>query len=394
MTDFDILVTGGGPAGAAAAALMARDGRRVALLDIRRPPAAGPELDPRVVAVSPGSRRVFEAARAWRRVPADRLTGYGTMEVHDGEHALIFRAAEHGLEELGWIAELPALQRALWEQLGQAGAVELITGAGVTAMDPDESVVHVGLNDGRRLSARLLVAADGACSPLRDMAGIGCRTWHYNQHALVCHLTTARPNPGIAWQRFTDGGPLALLPLPGGRSSLVWSVPTERARALAGRPDEQLAEILDSATGRPFGAVTDMTRRLHFPLVRRRAEILYSGRLALIGDAARTVHPLAGQGMNLGLMDAAALAEILADWRPDTDPETALTRYSRWRTGAGEAMAAIIHGLNELQAGGLPVPAALRRLGLGAVGQAWPVREMLVRRACGLDADSPRPARH
>lgn len=203
-----------------------------------------------------------------------------------------------------------------------------------------------------------------------------------------------RPGGGrVAWQCFTDNGPLALLPLPEGRLSLVWSLPETEARDIASLDDVEFLERLSAASGAPFGPFCSVTRRFAFPLVRQRAEALVSGRLVLVGDAGRTVHPLAGQGMNLGLMDAAALTECLADWRTGQDPARYLARYQRWRIGAGEMMAGGIHAINEAFAIKSPLLQPLRDFGLKAANAAWPARELFVRRACGLDDDAPRLCR-
>lgn len=390
----DIAVVGGGVAGATAAALLAADGQRVALIDRARPadPGAGADIDPRVVAISPGSQRILAAADGWSRLDADRLGRYARMQVHAGNRRIDFAASEHGLGELGWIVESPRLRHALWQALADHDDVSVLAPAGVRQFEMRAGSVELQLDDSRRVSCALLVAADGANSRLRRLAGIDTRQWHYNQHALVCHVATQSPNPGIAWQRFTEFGPLALLPLADGRSSIVWSLPARKAAELQALDDEQWMSALDRHQDSPFGAITAATRRHRLPLIRRQAESLVRGRLALLGDAARTVHPLAGQGLNLGLMDAAALAEVLAQWRPDQRTGRALERYQRWRLGSGAVIAGGIHAINELTGSGRP-GRELSALGLGLAGALWPVRELFVQRACGIDSDSPRLAR-
>lgn len=411
-TQYQAIILGGGPAGAAAAALLAGSGRRVALIDHRRPAMPSGDFDPRVVAVSPGGRNVLLAAGGWERMPEERICAYTNMHVEAGGGHTDFQAADHGLTELGWIAELPAVQAGLWRAMRSAGMVELLAPQKVVAARLGRPLPELELDDGRTLRAELLVAADGVRSPLRRQAGIGVEQWHYNQWAVVCHLELERepgfgirfahPSPvppshakagAIAWQRFAGDGPLALLPLPEGRLSLVWSLPEAKAGDIVSLEDAEFLKRLAGACGEPFGPFRSATRRLSFPLVRQRAQSLTSNRLALVGDAGRTVHPLAGQGMNLGLMDAAALAECLEGWQPGQDPAHRLDRYRRWRTGAGELMAGGIHSINELFAVRSPLLGQIRGLGLMLTGLAWPARELFVRRACGLDSDSPTLAR-
>lgn len=391
--DHDIVIVGGGVAGATAASLLARAGHRVAVIDRRRPvePDPGSDFDPRVVAIAPGSAAVLAAAGSWQRLPDERLGPYDRMQVHAEGGRIEFRASEHGLEKLGWIVEVPWLQACAWQALAEAGRVELIAPEGLRDFDQREDHVRVELDSGKSLRTRLLVGADGARSRLRQMAGIATELWHYNQQALVTHVATERRNDGVAWQRFTEHGPLALLPLADGRSSIVWSQPDRRASQLKELDENAfLAEMNDSQDS-PFGDVIAATRRYAFPLIRRQARRLVSGRLVLLGDAARNVHPLAGQGLNLGLMDAAALAEVLAEWKHEDDPGRALNHYERWRLSGGSLVAGGIHAINEFTRAG--PGRALAGLGFTAAGLLWPLREAFVANACGLDRDSPGLAR-
>ena len=392
--DFDIVVAGGGVAGAAAAALLAGQNRRVALVDRNRPvlPGADEDYDPRVVALSPGSKNVLDHAGGWSRMPAERIAPYQRMIVHAERGRVEFKASEHGLEDLGWIIEVPLLQAALWKAISEQTDITLLAPSGVRAFEQRRHRLELKLDDGEPVRTRLLIAADGARSRLRGQAGIDSQQWHYNQHALVAHVTTDQPNPGIAWQRFTEHGPLALLPLADGRSSIVWSLPSRRAAELRDMDKEDFISELNDCQDSPFGYATDTSKRYIVPLVRRQSTQLVGSRLALLGDAARTVHPLAGQGLNLGLMDAAALAEVLEDWQADDDPTMALARYERWRLSAGTLIAGGIHAINESTAGH-SFGRQAAGLGFGIAARLWPLRQMFVERACSLDNDSPRLAR-
>jgi len=384
---FDALVIGGGTVGAAAALALASTGREVALID-RKPPADHPEdapLDPRVVAVSPGSKRLLEALGAWRHVRAARVAAYGEMKVIAGRGEVRFKATEHGLAALGWIAELPELDQALWQQLNKRRRVSAYAPAEVLEIHIEDNEVRVELGDGQTLSGRMLLGADGAKSRVRNAAGIEATLHHYNQRAIVAPLETERGNPGTAWQRFTDLGPLALLPLPEQRSSLVWSVHGDEADKLMALGDEAFLDKLGEYCIRaPFGAFTQIGERHALPLIRRQSKPLASGRVALLGDAARSVHPLAGQGLNLGLADVAALVEALDGWQTGESPAGLLARYSRRRWSDSVLVAGGIHAINETRALGELGKHALGA-GFAAMRLARPAREVFVRRACGLD---------
>jgi len=384
---FDALVIGAGTVGAAAALALARTGREVALID-RKPAAehvADAPLDPRVVAVSPGSKRLLEALGAWRHVRPARIAAYGDMQVLAGRGKLAFRATEHGLAALGWIAELPELDRALWQELKNRRRASLHAPAEVEEIRAGGDEVSVKLADGQILTGHMLLGADGAKSRVRAAARIEATMHHYNQHAIVAHLTTEQVNSGTAWQRFTDLGPLALLPLPEGGSSLVWSVHNNEANQLMSLDDEGFLEALAKHCQEPpFGAFIAIGERHALPLVRRQSKPLAAGRVALIGDAARSVHPLAGQGLNLGLADVAALIEALEGWQARQDPGDRLARYSRRRWSDSVLVAGGIHAINETRTLGELGKHALGA-GFTAMRLARPAREIFVRRACGLD---------
>ncbi len=395
LSDFDIAVCGGGVAGAASAALLAASGHRVALIDVRRPDWQMPadDFDARVVAISPGSARILTASGAWLKHPASRRAEYRQMQVLSGSGRITFDAQSHGLDQLGWITEVPALQQAQWLALAERGNVRILAPASVERLDRRRDRWRLGLDSGQHLDCALVVAADGARSRLRHLAGIKVDEWHYNQHALVTHLRCRRPNEGVAWQRFTENGPLALLPLPDGRSSIVWSQPRERVQQLLALPTEDFINELNQHQDSPFGEVNQVGPRHAFKLVRRQARRLVGNGLVLLGDAARNVHPLAGQGLNLGLADAAALAEVLEDWQVEQDPQPRLERYLRWRQGSGSLIGGGIHLINELAHAPALLGPGLLGLGFGLAARLWPARELFVRRACGLDSDSPRLAR-
>ncbi|PKL95512.1 MAG: 2-octaprenyl-3-methyl-6-methoxy-1,4-benzoquinol hydroxylase [Gammaproteobacteria bacterium HGW-Gammaproteobacteria-8] len=391
MDTYDVIVIGSATVGGTAAAALARLGLEVALVDRRAPPQqrTDAELDPRVVAVSPGSQRLLEAIGAWSALDPQRLAPYSAMQVRAGHGRLDFTANEHGLSRLGWIAELPELDRAAAAAAQAARRVETLWPRNVKALRTTQDRVEVELDDGRLLTGHILLGADGARSRVRAHAGIAVDSHHYNQKALVAHLVTARPNPGIAWQRFGALGPLALLPLPGGRSSLVWSVHLDQAERLMRLDDEDFAaEIETHAADAPFGKIAQSGPRHALTLVRRQSRQLAAGRVALLGDAARSVHPLAGQGLNLGLGDVAVLVEVIAGWKRDRDPSAILARYGRRRRSDSILVAGGIHGFNEIRALGEPGRQAMA-LGFGALARLRPARDIFVNRACGLAEVGP-----
>ncbi len=390
MAEFDISIIGAGPAGASAALGLANLGFSVALLDRKRPgsiPTDG-KMDPRVVAISPGSMAWLEQIGAAQHLQQDRMAPFYRMRVCSGQQSLEFVAEEHGLDQLGWIIEIANLNDALWQAAGhhhQQGKLERIIPGEIDQFRLRSDRNRLTLSDGRSVRSHILIGADGARSQVRDAAGIEWTVDDYNQRAIVTPLASNRPNTGMAWQRFTGHGPLALLPLPDQGSSLVWSVPFDRAdELLAMDDDEFLAALNQAAIDPPFGELTSVGARHALPLARRQSRQLVFDRVALIGDAARSVHPLAGQGMNLGLADAAELVHCLDGWDTAIDPETRLARFARRRLSDSSLIAGGIHLINESQMfGALP-----RQLGMGAafklLSRSRLAREPFVRRACGI----------
>lgn len=387
----NILIIGAATVGAAAALALARLGRSVVLID-RNPPrelAADAALDPRVVAVSPASMQLLRELGAARHLQTHRIAPFYDMLVVAGRARVEFRATEHGLENLGWIAELSELDQALWRAVESERRIETIRPTEIDTLAVDAAHASVRLSDGREVNAAVLLGADGARSRVRVERGIESTEHHYNQRAIVTHLETEKLNPGIAWQRFTELGPMALLSLPEGRSSLVWSVHDDHAARLTAMADEEfIAALTEHAGEQPFGAFESIERRHAIALVRRQSARLAAGRVALLGDAARTVHPLAGQGLNLGLGDVAALIEALADWKPDDDPDARLARYARRRGSDARLVAGGIHLFNEIRTLG---EFGNLFLGAGFSALRWTraAREIFVQRACGLREMKP-----
>jgi 2-octaprenylphenol hydroxylase len=398
--DFDVVISGGGMVGSCIAALMAREQRladwRVAMLEplAARPPRDD-TMDLRVSALSRASERILDAAGAWTSLQAS-ASPYTDMVVWDAGSgpdagdALRFSAAETGEPDLGHIVENIRVQWALRNSPSMREVTELQTG--LEGLQIDEDAAHLTLGDGRRLSCGLLIGADGARSPARTLAGIARSGWQYDQTAVVAHLSTEKPHRQTAWQRFLPTGPIAFLPLADGRVSLVWSTTPEDAEALQACTEIQFAQKVTEASDRVLGEVTLEGHRAGFPLGLWHSNEYVRPRLALAGDAAHTIHPMAGQGVNLGFLDCASLVEVLAEALDDgEDPFGArvLRRYQRWRRSENALVMGVTDGLKRLFGAQDMTVAALRRTGLSLVGRQAPLRRAFVRRALGLSGDLP-----
>jgi 2-octaprenyl-6-methoxyphenol hydroxylase len=349
-TDFDVVVAGAGLPGLALASALAQDGLAVALTD--RDAIAAPEpadaFDTRVYAVSPGSAAFLDRIGAFARLPAERLTAVESMRVEgDAGGELAFSAHELDVRALAWIVEERVMRRALVECAHAAG-VALVAPARFARLAFDAATATLALDDGTALRARLVVAADGLRSWVREAAGIVAVPKPYPQTAVVANFACAKPHHGRARQWFrSDGGVLAFLPLPDDRISIVWSAPTAESRVLAAMAPAELAARVGEASGGVQGELTLREGPATFPLAFLRPPAVVAHRLALVGDAAHGVHPLAGQGVNLGFGDAAVLAGILHERDAVGDPGAPilLERYARRRAEPVLAMQTLTDAL-------------------------------------------------
>ncbi|HWP94687.1 MAG TPA: UbiH/UbiF/VisC/COQ6 family ubiquinone biosynthesis hydroxylase [Gammaproteobacteria bacterium] len=398
--ECDIVIAGGGLVGATLACALHPSGWRVALVEARKtaPIAPGDALDLRVSALSRASQRILEALDVWQGIAPARRQPYRAMHVWDasGAGAIHFDSADLGEPDLGHIVENRAVQAALYARLEHQPGVLLFCPASLAAADAGMRHVTLRLSDGRALRARLLVVADGADSHLRRLFGIATDGAEYGQHGVVAHVRTERGHGETARQRFLPGGPLALLPLPDGRVSIVWSVPSERAAALVRMPDDDFLALLTEASDGVLGRALATSARAAFPLRRLHASAYVRPRVALVGDAAHVVHPLAGQGLNLGLLDAALLAEVLhAAAARGRDPGAleVLRRYERGRKGENLAMLWALDGLHRLFVSEHALVRRLRNAGLAGIDRLLPLKQLLARHALGLTGELPALAR-
>jgi len=398
--NFDVLIVGGGMVGASLACALGNGALKVGLLD-RSAPAPSPEhgYDLRVSAVTLASRAFLENIGAWEGIARRRVAPVEAMHVWDrnGHGSIHFDAAEIGAPCLAYIVENRVIQAALIERLNRLTNIHYLCPVDTAELALGVDRVSVALADGRRLHARLLVGADGAESAVRRAAGIDTRSLDLDQKGIVATVTTERPHANIARQRFLDTGPLAFLPLPDPRAcSIVWSADARRADELLALDDAAFGVELECAIGGALGGIESIGPRAGFPLTLAHARAYTAPRVALAGDAAHTVHPLAGQGVNLGFLDAAALAEVLLDADAagkDIGAHAVLRRYERWRKGGNLAMVSLTGAFRYLFGNNLPGVRALRNLGLDLADSATPIRRFLMRRASGLEGDLPRLAR-
>ena len=386
----DVAIVGAGMVGAALALALAREGFDVALVESRATPAwrAQDEVDLRVVALASSSIAMFEHLGVWNAIRDARACAYARMHVWDAlaPGRLDFDAADAGERALGYIVENRLIQHVLWQALQADSRVALHCPAKVALTEVDDEHRALLLDDGSRINARLVVAADGADSALRRLLEIDTRDRDYDQRAIVAHVRTQRAHADTAWQRFVPGATIAFLPLTDGRSSIVWAVPNAEAERLLALDDAAFCNELGTAFDFRLGAVTACTARAAFPLRLRLADDYAAPRFALVGDAAHVVHPLAGQGVNLGLRDVQELCAALVETRAakrDFASDAVLRRYER-RRRSDNAIAA--HGFDAIQrvfgSGSLPL-ATLRGLGLSAVDKIAPLKRWFARRAAG-----------
>ncbi len=394
---FESVVVGAGVTGLTVAALLAQstyhDRLTLTVIDANERACHSPDGDIglRVSAIASGSAALLDSIGAWSAVRETRICAYDRMRVWDesstaeSSDTLRFDAAEFGVPQLGFIVENTLMQDAILKVLDQEN-VELIFATPIESMQSHSGGHRLVLEDGRKVDADLVIGADGARSFVRNCAGIETDEWAYQQSAFVTHLRTEKSHRNTAWQRFLAGGPLGMLPLADGRISVVWSTDEKQAKWAMSAADDELGAVLGDASDHVLGALTVAGSRAVFALQARHAKDYVKAGIALIGDAAHTVHPLAGQGANLGLQDAATLADVVASAMASGEypgDKPVLRRYERARKGPNAAMLHFMTGLNRLFATDSALLKELRTTGMWLFNRSGPIREHVVSVAVG-----------
>lgn len=387
---YDVVVIGGGVVGATTAIALQKAGFSTAMIERGcrpEPFATSKKYDARVYAISPASKEMLARVGIWSGIAALRASAFGTMHVwvDQSDARLSFSAADVGRGELGWIVEHGVILDRLWDGLD---SVDVYASSEIQGVDfggyGHQS--RVALADGKTLHPSLLVGADGADSGLRHLAGIDTVGRRYPQKAIVCHVRTARPHLQAAWQRFLPSGPLAFLPLADGRSSIVWSAHLSLADELVSLDERGFCQRLRRAIGGVFGEILEATPRLAVPLRVQQAKNYVQDGLVLIGDAAHTMHPLAGQGVNMGLADVGVLVNTIAEARlagRDWKGHRSLRRYERIRRAENTEMLMVTDSLYRLFDARLPGLRTILGIGMDGINLLSPAREWLVERAIG-----------
>ena len=407
--EFDIVIAGAGMVGATLAHLLASSSMRVALIDRSDPAASNPnelqlsaeKFDSRVSAISHASQQLFNELGIWDEMEAKRVCNYRNMEVWDadGTGSISFSATEINQAQLGSIIENSIITAALHKGLARLQSVSTIYPFTIESYEQieieDQRYLQLNSSEGKFVRAKLVVAADGANSILRQLANFDCREWDYEQHALVTTVRTKKPHNYTALQRFLETGPLAFLPLRAAQnddsqcySSIVWSMLPEQAERIMALDEKIFNKELAAAIEFRLGDIEWSDRRFVFPLKQRHATDYYKENIVLIGDAAHTIHPLAGQGVNLGLLDAKVLAEELrrgVDAKRSVADPTVLLRYQRRRKGSNLSMMWLMEGFKRLfEQKNLSIR-WIRNIGMNSLDSMTLIKNRMVRKAMGLD---------
>ncbi len=394
---MEVAIVGAGMVGLTLASLLAKQGRSLAIIDPRKPPAfhLGQEYAMRVTAVSPGSQAIFEHVQAWSAMRNKRVTPYHAMRVWDaaGPAEINFNAADLNLPELGNIVENVVIQSSLWELLRRQNDIVWQLPAVIKKVLLHGDHVEITLHNHAVLTAKLLVGADGYHSSVRKFADLPRRQKPYRQRGIVARVRTQRSHQNTAWQRFLNTGPLALLPLNNDQCAIVWSVNDDYADELLKLSTSGFAQALTQASEGRLGSLSPASGRTSFALVSSQATNVVRPRIALVGDAAHVLHPLAGQGANLGFTDAAVLAEVLAHAQRDVGSYKVLRKYARARTAEVRVMQCAMHTFVAMFAATSGPLVATRNFALHTVDRVQPVKKFFMRRAMGLHRERPAFAR-
>ncbi|WP_440053862.1 FAD-dependent oxidoreductase [Pseudoalteromonas sp. T1lg65] len=389
MQQVQVCIVGGGCVGLSLALGLAQQDISVLVLDSGDVPQPVAEhYGARVSAISATSQALFEQLGVWSAIVAQRATPYNKMDVRDKDSfgRIAFDSNELDLPQLGHIIENDAIRYALWSSLSQHSMVTLMSNTRYQTLHQTDSDVLLTLESGEPIMAKLLVAADGARSAIRQQFNMPITYWDYDHHALVATVKTQRPHESTARQVFLPDGPLAFLPLPDPHHhSIVWSTAPQHAEQLKNMPESEFNKALSAAIDMQCGVTQVVGERQVFPLTMRYAKQWLNGRTVLIGDAAHTIHPLAGLGMNLGLKDAAYLIQLLASSTDDFANHKILRLYERSRKADAQKHIAMMQGLKVLFEGANPLKKLFRGAGLSMVDKMGPIKNLFAKEAIGGD---------
>ncbi|MBV8493858.1 MAG: UbiH/UbiF/VisC/COQ6 family ubiquinone biosynthesis hydroxylase [Alphaproteobacteria bacterium] len=397
--DAELVIAGGGLNGMLLAVACAGAGLSTIVVDRQEPAAMlADRFDGRTSAIAYGSRLVFDGIGLW---PAIESEAEPILEIRVADDdAPLFLHYDHrdlgGNAPLGYIVENRVLRHALFDRAATLPSLRLLAPRSVAEMQTSDTGATVTLEDSTRLGTRLVAAADGQNSPLRRAAGIGTVEWRYRQTGIVTTVQHERPHGGIAIEHFLPAGPFAILPMTGNRSSIVWTEDSDLAPHLLALSDAEFATELRTRFGDFLGSINPVGPRWRYPLALMQAERYAGRRLALVGEAAHVIHPIAGQGLNIGIRDIAALAEIIIDARRlglDIGDASFLERYERWRRSDALLLAAVTDGLNRLFSNTIMPVKLARDVGLAIVNRLPPLKRLLMQHAMGVLGDRPRLAR-
>ncbi|NMP31204.1 FAD-dependent oxidoreductase [Thalassotalea sp. M1531] len=388
MQQSDIIVVGGGMVGAASALSLAQLGLKVTVLERNEPKAFSMEqpFDLRVSAISTASENLLRDLGAWQQIMDWRLCPYRRLGVWESELAYAeFDADSIRLPHLGHIVENRLIQLALWQQIKHHDNVEIVLGQEISNFNQDGEGVTLTTSS-KTFSAKVILAADGANSMIRTLAGIGCTGWNYSQSAMLINVETQRPQQDITWQQFFPSGPVAMLPMPGNSASLVWYNSREKIKQLAQMNSDELTDEIHKTFPKRLGGVK-VIDKAYFPLTRQHANQYQKGRVLLLGDAAHTINPLAGQGVNIGFKDVKMLSTIIASaigegkcWHDFS----ILAQYEKTRRPDNLLMMSAMDGLYATFSNNSALLKVVRNIGLFAAHRAPLVKSKVLKYACGL----------
>lgn len=395
---FDVVIVGGGMVGAAVACCLGDSNLKVAVIEAQTPEpfSADQPHDLRVSALSIASKNIMQSVGAWQGVIERRCCPFRRMRVWETAGDTTFNSDDIRYPELGYIVENRVTQLAFLDQLPNFSNIELLMPQTISKIHYDGSSGEVTLADGRILQAKLLVAADGGASRVRQTVGLGVTGWDYNQHALVIYIETGYPQQDITWQRFVSTGPQAFLPLTGNHGSIVWYQSPDEVRRLQALPFDQLKQELVAAFPDCLGEVKQILGVASFPLKRQHAQHYVKPGVALVGDAAHMINPLAGQGVNIGLLDAAALAEVVLEAHAkgkQIGDLTVLQRFESMRRHENLKMMTVMDVFYRSFSNDILPVKLIRNFGLGFAQRITPIRNKVMKAAMGLEGRLPKLAK-